>query len=281
MEIINLIILVIIFIITINLIFGYNEEYTEINQTNLTVSTNDSDYFKKFSQANIISKLYNNNRLTIPVNKKNKILFITYDNRYVEEYIKVHNYNINKYVEKYGYKYIYYNKCNENVYWCKIYMVLDALKKNSYDYVCWLDSDTIIKNFDIDIGNIINMFTSDIFIGSDNNSKFDLTNSGVFIIKNSEIGQKFLTDCIGWVNSGCINNDGTLKGKWAGSCYEQGVMNILIADKYSKYTTVLTNSVIFNYNVCSNDVFIMHLYASPAHYRVNCFNSKNPALKQA
>jgi hypothetical protein len=123
------------------------------------------------------------------------------------------------------------------------------------------------------------MFTSDIFIGSDNNSKFDLTNSGVFIIKNSEIGKNFLTDCIGWVNSGCINNDGTLKGKWAGSCYEQGVMNILIADKYSKYTTVLTNSVIFNYNVCSDDVFIMHLYASPAHYRVDCFKSKNPALK--
>ena len=56
-------------------------------------------------------------------------------------------------------------------------------------------------------------------------------------------------------------------------------MNILIADKYSKNTTILTNDIIFNYNVCSNDVFIMHLYASPSNYRVRCFNSKNPALE--
>ena len=158
-------------------------------------------------------------------------------------------------------------------------MVLDALKKNKYDYVIWLDSDTIIKNFNIDMGNILNMFSSDIYIGSDNNNSIDISNAGVFIIKNSDIGINFLNDCISYVSDKCINDDGSLKGNWAASCYEQGVMNILIVDKYSNYTTILTNDIIFNYNVCSDDVFIMHLYASSSNYRVRCFHSKNPAIE--
>ena len=268
MEVIHLIFIIVIVLIIVILI---------IPDDNQIVLLNDYDYFEKFSQK-IISKLINNNRLEKPIIKKNKILFITYDNRYKEEYVLIHNYNIKKYVEKYDYEYKYYNRCNDNVYWCKIFMVLDALKKNKYDYVIWLDSDTVIKNFDIDIGNIFNKFSSDIFIGSDNNSNYDITNAGVFVIKNTNIGKKFLNDCINYVSDKCLNNDGSVKGIWAASCYEQGVMNILIADKYSKYTTILTNDIIFNYNVCSDDVFIMHLYASSSNYRTRCFHSKNPAL---
>lgn len=241
------------------------------------ILSKDYDYFDKFSQK-IIYKLINNNKLNTPIIKKNKILFITYDNRYEEEYIQIHNYNIKKYVDKYNYTYKFYNKCNENVYWCKIYMVLDALKSNKYDYVIWMDSDTIIKNFDIDIGNILNKYSSDIFIGSDNNTRLDITNAGVFIIKNSIIGTQFLYNCINYVSEKCLNNDGTLKGIWAATCYEQGVMNLLIADKYNIHTTILTNDIIFNYNVCSDEVFIMHLYASSSNYRVRCFHSNNPAL---
>jgi len=270
MEIIYGIILLIIALVVIKLLTP---------DDNFLILSKDYDYFEKFSQKHIISKLINNNKLKKPLRKKNKILFITWDNRYQEEYVAIHNYNLRKYVEQYDYEYKYYNRCNENVYWCKIYMVLDALKKNLYDYVIWLDSDTIIKNFNIDIGNILNRFSSDILIGSDNNNSFDITNAGVFIVKNSDIGINFLNDCIGYVNEKCINRDGTLKGIWAGYCYEQGVMNILIADKYSNYTTILTNDIIFNYNVCSDDVFIMHLYASSSNYRVRCFHSKNPAIE--
>lgn len=268
MEVIHLILVIIIILIIIIL---------SIPDNNQIVLANDFDYFEKFSQK-IISKLINNNRLNYPLVKKNKILFITYDNRYQEEYVLIHNYNLKKYVEKYNYEYKFYNRCNDNVYWCKIFMVLDALKKNKYDYVIWLDSDTVIKNFDIDIGNIFNKFSSDIFIGSDNNNSYDITNAGVFVVKNTEIGKNFLNDCINYVSDKCLNNDGSLKGIWAASCYEQGVMNILIADKYFNHTTILTNDIIFNYNVCSDDVFIMHLYASSSNYRVRCFHSKNPAL---
>ena len=252
---------------------NYNDNYF--------VLQNDKNYYIKFSRKQIISKLINNNRLKNPIKKKNNILFITYDNRNNEEYVLIHNDNISKYAEKYDYEYMYYNKCNDNVYWCKMFMVLDALKKNKYDYVMWLDSDTIIKDFSVDIGDIFNKFSSDIFIGSDNNLSLDITNAGVFAVKNSPIGIKFLTECIEYVSDKCIRKDGSLRGIWAGTCYEQGVINILIAEKYQENTTILTNDIIFNYNVCSDDVFIMHLYASSPHYRVRCFNSKNPASSLA
>ena len=249
----------------------------KVDSSNLIIQR-DYDYFKKFSEKFIISKLINNNKLINPINQKNKILFITYDNRYEEEYISIHNNNIKNYVTLWEYEYVFYNRCNENVYWCKIYMVLDALTKGNYDYVIWMDSDTVIKDFTIDIGSILNKYSSDIYIGSDNNNLYDLINSGVFIIKNSNIGINFLNDCINYVSNKCLNDDGSLKGLWAASCYEQGVMNIIIADKYSNYATILTNNIIFNYNVCSDEVFIMHLYASSSNYRVKCFDLKNRSL---
>ena len=52
-------------------------------------------------------------------------------------------------------------------------------------------------------------------------------------------------------------------------------MNILIHDKYSKNTTILTNDIIFNYNVCSDEVFIMHLYASPSNNPALIMNNEN------
>jgi hypothetical protein len=137
-----------------------------------------------------------------------------------------------------------------------------------------MDSDTFIFDMSINLSDIFNKYSSDIFIGSDNNLNYDLTNAGVFGIKNSDLGKQFLVDCIKSFNNDCKKSNGELKGKWAATCYEQGIMNILIADKYYKNTTVLTNDLIFNYNRCNNNVFIMHLYASSNSYREKCFNSK-------
>ena len=260
------IVVIIIIVITYSLLNIDDVEY---------INFKDNYYYSKFIDNNLIRKLLNNNLLDKEVNKKNKILIITYDNRHDQEYIKIHNNNIKLYIQKWNYEYKFYNTCNKNNYWCKIHMVLDALKTNEYDYVMWLDSDTVIKNFDIDIGKILNKFSSDIFIGSDNNPKFYLTNAGVFIIKNTKIGINFLNHCINYIPTACFKKDGSLHGSWAGVCYEQGIMNLLIADKYYNYTTILSNEVIFNYNVCSNEVFIMHLYASSPDYRKKCFINGN------
>lgn len=281
MEIIFIIITIVILII-IKLIIDYNFDYTINNfdtindiekKTNLKIMQNDLEFYNKFYKSKKINNLINNNKLKVPKQKKNKILFITYENRVNLQYVKIHNSNINEYVKKYKYEYVHYTSCDKNTYWCKIYFVLDALKTNKYDYVVWLDSDTVIKNFNIDIGDIFNMFSSDIFVGSDNHTKYNIINAGVFAISNSKLGIDFLTDCINHIDTDCFNTNGTLKGKWAGTCYEQGVMNLLIHDKYYLNTTVLTNKVIFNYSTCSDDVFIMHLYASSPKTRKKCFES--------
>lgn len=277
MDIFTLLIILIILIIIVKLIVEYNIDNFDNSSNNLIdlkISINDLQYRDKFHNSKKINGLINNNKLPSMIKKKNRILFITFDNRKNQEYLKIHNSNLNEYVKKFKYEYKYYSYCDKNVYWCKIYLVLEALKTNNYDYVVWLDSDTIIKNFNIDIGDIFNMFSSDIFVGSDNHTKLDIINSGIFAIANSQKGMEYLSDCINYINSDCLNQDGTLKGKWAASCYEQGVMNILIYDKYYLYTTVLTNRIFFNYSVCSDDVFIMHLYDSKPNLRVNCFQEK-------
>ena len=280
MKVIFTIIILIICIITIKLIIEYNIDTFDNNEiktntkANLKILFDDLEYYKKFNKSIKINSLINNNKLFECYEKKNKILFVTFDNRENQEYVKIHNSNITKYVEKFGYEYKFYTLCDKNVYWCKIHLVLEALESNQYDYVVWLDSDTVIKNFNIDIGDILNMFSSDIFVGSDNHLKYGIINAGVFAIANTETGTKFLSECINSLNTDCINADKTLKGKWAGTCYEQGVMNLLIHDKYYPYTTILTNHVIFNYNKCSDDVFIMHLYGSTPESRIKCFQSK-------
>lgn len=270
MTTLNFIIILIIIFACVKLFAFEPEEY---------INYQDAEYQKKFRNSKVISKLINNNLIKNPINKKKKILFITYDNRIKINYLKIHNDNLHEYAEKWGYEYKFYNVCNQNVYWCKIYIVLDALKSDNYDYVIWLDSDTYIKNLNIDIGNILNSYSSDIFVGSDNNSQYDITNAGVFIIKNSEIGKQYLEDCISYVPDTCFNKDGSLKGTWAGTCYEQGVMNILIADYYYPHTTILPNEIIFNYNVCSDSVFIMHMYASSDKQRTSCFMKKSKPIE--
>ena len=280
METIFVVIICIISIILIKLIVEYNidtfDDTDGINKkATLKILLDDLEYYKKFDESKKINTLINKNKLKSSDKKKNRILFVTFDNRENQEYLKIHNSNITEYANKFGYEYKFYTTCDKNVYWCKIHFVLEALGTNQYDYVVWLDSDTVIKKFDIDIGDIFNMFSSDIFVGSDNHSRYGIINAGVFAIANTEIGTEFLSECINYINTDCFNADGTLKGRWAGTCYEQGIMNILIHDKYYPNTTVLTNRVIFNYNVCSDDVFIMHLYGSTPKSRIKCFQSKN------
>jgi len=252
-------------IIFILLIIIFTKKYNEIEE-------NDKKYFQIFKKGNkIFSKLINNNLLEEPNTKKNKILFLSFDNRTNISYITKHNENVDKYVKKYNYEYKFITKCFYNVYWCKILLVLEELRTNKYDYVVWLDTDTAIQNMDIDINDIINKYDSDIFVGNDNTTTTDTINSGIFIIKNSDNGINFLQDCINNVKNKCFKENNGLNGKWAGYCYEQGQMNLLIAMKYSKNTTVLLNNIFFNYHICSNDTFIMHFYNTKNKNRDSCF----------
>jgi hypothetical protein len=251
-----------IFVLILLLILLFNPVYLK-----------DLEYLTKVPFDNI-SPLLNNNLLKNPNKIKNKILIITFDDRNKEPFVIEHNKNVKQYVNKWGYEYKFFDTCNHPVYWCKIYMLLDELNTNKYDYVMWLDSDTVIKRSDIFLDDILNKYNSDIFIGDDNAHYWYVLNSGVFIIKNSTIGRQFLQDCINNFDKKNCLKDGKLLGMWGGSCYEQGIMNLLILEKYYKYTTLLPKNIIYNSEKCSNNVFVMHNYGQTSSSRFNCF--KNP-----
>jgi hypothetical protein len=270
------------FIIIILLIIIFYEqtkkerfEYMTDAEKDRQVIINDAKLYVIYKKAKLSSLLDNNKKnITDIMNskKKYKICFVTFEDRN-EEYIDLHNKNIQKYCEKWGYEYLLETKNNTSIspYWYKIFLVNDLIKSNKYDYVFWMDSDTIINNFNIDLGeDILDKYGSDIFVASDN-IKYDVVNSGLFIIKNSTIGRQFLEDWINSYDKICEKEGGKLRGVWAMSCYEQGNLNKLLVEKYDKYTTFLDGNIFQNNYSCFDNVFIMHHYGGDKEKRAECF----------
>lgn len=269
-----------IFIVVLIILFyeqtrreGY-DNMSEEEKTNL-IRKNDAKLYLLYKKARFSSLLNNNKKKIINIMEnpqKYKICFVTFEDRN-EEYIDLHNKNVKKYCDKWGYEYIHVKKNDTSIspYWYKVFLVYDLMKTNKYDYVFWMDSDTVINNFNIDLGeDILEKYDSDIYVASDN-IKYDVVNSGLFIVKNSEIGIRFMEDWIGEYDKICEKGDGYLRGVWAMSCYEQGNLNKLIFEKYSKNTTFLDGNIFQNNNSCFEEVFVMHHYGGKKEKRAECF----------
>lgn len=264
----NFSMIIIIVVITIIL--------TLINIEGMEYYYQDIKYTVKAQWHKFFYSLVNKNLLDNPSDKINKFAIVTFENRKNDEYIELHNNNMISYCKKWNYDYLFYDKCEHNVYWCKMHFVLDALKSGKYDYVLWMDSDTIIKNKNISLDLIVNKYSSDIFVSSDGG--IGPFCAGVFIIKNSLIGISYIEKCINSHSKKCIiKSENVMKGFWAGLCYEQGIMNMLIFNDYYKYTTCLPTNIIYNgkltenNNLCDIDTFILHLYISNNDLRAKCF----------
>ena len=241
------------------------------------LSKYDSEYFVLLKNEKIIDKITNNNKIYSKINKKNyKILIITFDDRKNIDYIRLHNENFKNYADKYGYEYKYehlYNQnLNTNPYWYKIYLLKYYLDSNLYDYVMWVDSDTMIVDDSIDLNDYLNLYSSDLFF-CDDNQGIQKINAGIFVIKNSKIGKQYINDCINNFCSNCIKpGEKKLKGRWAAICYEQGIMNLVLIKDYIKYSTVFSLEMVY----CTNnfylikvlkDLFIIHYYDTTTSQR--------------
>jgi hypothetical protein len=213
----------------------------------------------------------------VPLKKRN-IAIVTAENR-DDQYIKYHDLNCKKYARIHGYSYFRLNNCDiseSSTYWCKIYKVKKFLDSGNYDYVVWLDSDTIFTDFETSLDYIISKIGEpDIIIGHDYNSY--ILNAGIFFIKNSEIGNSFINECISTIESkpNCIIN-GKEQGMWAGMCYEQGVMNKLIREKYNKEYyldegDLIRNIIDFDINKDYKLSLITHLPNSKNDVRTKVF----------
>jgi hypothetical protein len=220
-----------------------------------------------------------NNKFSPVEFKKRKIVIISTDDRN-DSYIALHDIALKKYSEKHGYSYLRMDNCDKKectTFWCKIYKIKEELAKNNCDYVLWLDSDTIIVNNNVLLDDYISEYGEpDIIIANDKVqignfnivSLVSCLSSGAFLIKNSEIGRSFIDDCISELkkHDKCIIGNKE-QGLYAGICYEQGIMNILLKNtKYSNYVYVsndknfiFNDSVYYNKNTIDNNIFIHHL----------------------
>lgn len=194
-----------------------------------------------------------------------KILIISFDDRINIPYFEIHKKIFIDYSNKWNnIDYEFINNCDKNVYWCKLFIILEKIKLNKYDYIMWVDSDVIITDIDKSIQQILYHFDSDIFISYDNinsNKKNNNShiNSGIFIIKNSKIGINFLEECINnYNNSKCLDENNNLLGIYSNRCYEQGTMGNLIHKKYKDFTTILSSLIFNNTNNCTKKGLFLH-----------------------
>lgn len=198
-----------------------------------------------------------------------KIFLFTIETRPLD-LVSIHNKNLEEYAKNHGYKYVflnsYKNKLILPVYWQKLQCMLDMMEKYpDYDYFVWLDSDSIISHPEIPLEYLIDLSPfSSIFIGKDHPSgPKEAYCAGVFMIKNDFTGIHFIKDCIDtYLNrEKCISkNKYVLNGKWAGECYEQGIMNELLADKYKYNFFQIPESFLMNDGRPLFGSVILHLY---------------------
>ena len=151
-----------------------------------------------------------------------KILVFMSDNRPINKDYLTADYNsliacINyEYCKKYNYKFIYYRpylddinstdvlncldpntKEKRHASWAKILSAKKSLKSN-YDYIVYIDTDCMFKNFNQSLENFIYKYSNhDIIFINSRPIHIELPCAGFFICKNSQKSEKFLND---WYN---------------------------------------------------------------------------------
>jgi hypothetical protein len=217
-----------------------------------------------------------------------RLCFVTLDDRSAE-YIDLHHRMFERYVREHNkrgharrYSYRADTACRvtkyahtHNPYWCKFFWLRELLESDAYDYVVWVDSDVGIANFDLDFAKVLLAYESHCFAGLDNVGQYDILNAGILGIRNSTMGRdiiRAITEAYnqeGFQNR-CLTSSQSLRGWFGSSCYEQGIMNDLLFQRFLEATTVLGPEYIHNGKTCEGG-FLVHVYGSSEQTRANCF----------
>lgn len=205
------------------------------------------------------------------------------DNRNIEKTINNTNYNsltacINyEYCKKYGYDFLYYkpylnDKDSINLYnsrnpitkelrhaaWSKLLSTMLALQLE-YDFVVYIDSDCIFKNFDQSLEEFIKpYFDKNIIFLNNKPYNKDKPCSGFYICKVCEDTKQFLCD---W-------NNFDFKGKVNYCRFEQGALWYIYND--SKYNIGIIDSWMFEEK---ENQFLRHIGVFQDINRIPYFSS--------
>ena len=101
-----------------------------------------------------------------------------------------------EYADKYGFDIKLYNniKSSRPPAWNKILIVQRLLKDpKKYDFIYWIDSDTLFFRFDEDIRQEIEE-DKDFYLVKTDYLGFDIPLTGAFLIRNSEWSRRLLKD---------------------------------------------------------------------------------------
>ena len=212
------------------------------------------------------------------VNQKLKIVIVTLETRkghIFDEINYLHNTAISNYANRHGYEYIFKDQYTPNQitthtispYWLKLFMVRDVLyRTGAPDLVVWMDSDAIICHINMRIETVLfspKYEGAAVYIGTDHNS--DTLCAGVFFIRNNADGRNFVDDCLRdyEMNRAYCYGEGNvdgLRGRWAGACYEQGVMNTRLNSSDRSILQVLPRGIIYNGGRLKHGAMITHVY---------------------
>lgn len=150
------------------------------------------------------------------------------------------------YSKKYGYPiFVNTEKFRDNVkpHFDKIHFILHTLENNNdIDWFWWIDTDTMITNFNIKLEDIIKSDSFDIYhciIGStvyNWQTDIDGINNGSFFIKNTNESKNFLKAII-------EEEPNHLEHPWQ----DQGSM-IAVLKKYEKYRSITKFVLMRNFN---------------------------------
>lgn len=208
----------------------------------------------------------------------NSLIVISSDNR-KDSYIDLHNKNVKNYCDLYQLDYVFYdtNYKNVPVYWSKLFYCKKHLDSNNHKYIMWMDTDSVFVDNQISIMDVICTLDPndkyDIYIGTD--YLLNTYCSGLFIIKNSHIGRKFINQCILELKTDCkdSNKKFVLGPIWAGKCYEQGIMNDLLKSDYKDNVCIVPNNLFKNTKYCLKDnTFVLHKFGHKKGLD-SCFNN--------
>jgi hypothetical protein len=174
--------------------------------------------------------------------------------------------NKKKYCEKYDIDYRFYfgRASKRHAQWDKIQCLIQTLPE--YDYVIWMDSDTIFNNFEISLNKLIldsvnfdALFCSDVCYSE--GVTHLMVNTGVMIFKNTAWSSNLLNKV--WNSIPEYNLEVLKKHSYDGFPHEQGKMcEILIKENYKKFKIFPSSQFNSHPNSSNEKTFIIHYMGS-------------------
>ncbi len=187
----------------------------------------------------------------------------------LESYCKTHNYDLFYYTENLDDSY--------KPFWQKVIAMKRVLSmknpggSNKYDMAFWIDDDIYITNMGYRIEDFLILSEDkDIVMSRDVVNDYNIyINTGTYIIKNTEIGHRFLDETLegyywykGWYQSNRF--------------HEQTIMTYLYFRDYYKYTTVLPHGIMQSFyrgNYWKYGDFSLHLAGNTTKTRTEIMAS--------